>query len=85
MLDKYVDKKITWGNILNAVVIIISVVIFVITLRSDVKDARNNIEDLQHFNQNQLPAIYMRQDIFEVEIRAMRNQLDRIEQKLDEN
>lgn len=88
-MSEYIEKKISFGSILNAIVLISGIIIFLVTVQKDVENVRHDINDVKEFHQLELPAIYMRQDVFDVQIERLQNDIgyvrdatDRIEKKL---
>lgn len=79
----YIDKKISIGSIINAVIMLLASLTFIIVMKADVQQARTEIDELKRSHRTEIPEIYMRRDVFQVEIQAIRTQLDRIEGKID--
>lgn len=90
MLD-FIDKKISVGNIIEIIVIIVSVSIFIVMIKADVRQVKSDIDDietdqsaLREYHNKTIPNIYLRQDVAAEQFKAIRAQLDRIERKINE-
>lgn len=89
-----IDKTITWGNIGAMVFPIISVIVIAVTMREDVKTNAEDIVQLQGFNKNIgsiLTAHTTSIAVHQAEIqglekdeREIKEQLTRMEQKIDD-
>ena len=93
-MDKYIERRITVGNILEIVTIILAAVVFVVMIKSDVEAVKTKVSDIEveqdrHLERFELyrretvPNIYLRQDVASEQLKAIRAQLDRIEDKVN--
>ena len=87
-LKKWIENKFTVGNVLNAFLIILAGVVFAVTVRGDVDtvEARqmDHLEMYEDYRFDVVPDTYMRRDVAQEQFKAIRSQLDRIEEKIDD-
>lgn len=92
IMTDIIEKKLSYGSILNALILLGGIIIFIVTIQKDVENVRKQMIDVNQFHRMDLPATYMRQDVFEVQIERLQNDIgyvrdatDRIEKKLEQD
>ena len=76
-------NKVTTGDLIQLFVIVFAAIWFAAVIQGEIAMANKDLEEIKRQVVNEIPSTYARKDVIETELRTLREQLDRIESKLD--
>lgn len=90
-----VERRIDLGHILTIITIIVAATVFIVRIEKDVNETKTRLENVDEkqdthiegykmFRYEEVPSVYMRQDVIGPQLETIKQQLERIENKVNE-